>query len=182
MINIDLNDTYEIISVTPDLTLFSFNTFLTEGTSLELFIEISKHVDPNLPDVYNLGFGPIGTNGEIDDKITVSHQNPDKVFSTIMLCAIAFLQKNESKFSIGIDGSDDRRAYLYHRMFISNQSNLSDIITTVGVDWYVKLLRNRNDIERDSNNNPLFKPRPEPFDFNRKPIDLYRYYMFSLIN
>jgi hypothetical protein len=52
-------------------------------------------------------------------------------------------------------------------------------LVPIGVDWYVRLLRNR-DIERDKRGNPLFKPRPEPFDLKRNPIDLYRYYIFSL--
>jgi hypothetical protein len=92
---------------------------------------------------------------------------------------IIFLQKNRA-CKIGIDGSDDVRAYLYHRIFRHNIDNLSDYLSIIGVDWHVKLLRNRQDIERDENEIPLFKPRPEPFDMERKPSDLYSYYIFSL--
>jgi hypothetical protein len=67
-------------------------------------------------------------------------------------------------------------------MFRYNSENLSDTIVNVGVDWYVKLLRNGTDIERDSDGLPLFKPRPEPFDLTRNAGDLYRYYIFSLNN
>src|SRR5690606_32736290 len=129
----------------------------------------------------NLAFGPIDQNGDIDDRIILKHKNVNKVFSTVLFYAITFLEDNSTEsYSIGIDGSNEIRAYLYHRMFRFNQMYLSDIILTVGVDWYVKLLRNGTDIERDSDGLPLFKPRPEPFDLTRKPNDLYRYYIFTL--
>ncbi len=57
---------------------------------------------------------------------------------------------------------------------------MDEYFMTIGVDWYVKLLRNKTDIERDYNGNPFFKPRPEAFDYTRNRHDLYRYYMFQL--
>lgn len=183
MIKIDLDDTFEALTASEDLKRFTFNSELIDNTHLELHVLISEHPDPLLLDVYNLAFGPPGKDNEIDDDIAVCHKNLNKVFSTILLFAITFLQDNkDNQYSIGIDGSDERRAYLYHRMFRYNKVSLSDSIVTVGVDWYVKLLRNGTDIERDSGGLPLFKPRPEPFDINRKAGDLYRYYMFSLNN
>lgn len=181
MIKIDLTDTFEATSVSKDLKKFTFNSELKDDSIIELHVLISQHPDLLLPDVFNLAFGPLNKKQEIDDKINLKHKNINKVFSTILFYAIAFLEENRSKsYSIGIDGSDEIRAYLYHRMFRFNYKHLSDIIVTVGVDWYVKLLRNGTDIERDSDGIPLFKPRPEPFDLKRNPKDLYRYYMFSL--
>jgi len=183
MIRIDLDDTFDATTASEDLKRFTFNSELKDNTNLELHVLISEHPDPLLPNVFNLAFGPLGEDNEIDDAIAVRHKNINKVFSTILLFAITFLEDNSDKqYSIGIDGSDERRAYLYHRMFRYNNDTLMDSIVTVGVDWYVKLLRNGTDIERDSDGLPLFKPRPEPFDLNRKARDLYRYYMFSLNN
>ncbi len=183
MIKIDLNDTFKATSVSKDLKRFTFNSELLDKSIVELHVLINEHPDKLLPGVFNLAFGPIGTNGEIDDKIKLRHKNGNKVFSTVLFYAITFLEDNiEESYSIGIDGSNEVRAYLYHRMFISNHDHLSDTILTVGVDWYVKLLRNGMDIERDDEDNPLFKPRPEPFDLDRKPNDLYRYYLFTLNN
>jgi len=125
------------------------------------------------------GFIPFDINTNKIDQIKLKHLNVNKVFSTILLFGITFLQGNRD-FSIGIDGSDDIRAYLYHRMFRHNIEHLSHFLSIIGVDWYVKLLRNRLDIERDDNGIPLFKPRPETFDMNRKSNDLYRYYIFTL--
>jgi hypothetical protein len=183
MIKIDLDDTFDAITASEDLKRFTFNSELKDDTNLELHVLISDHPDPFLPNVFNLAFGPLGKDNEIDDTIAVCHKNINKVFSTVLLFAITFLEDNNDKqYSIGIDGSDERRAYLYHRMFRYNYGTLSDTIVAVGVDWYVKLLRNGKDIERDSNGLPLFKPRPEPFDLKRNPRDLYRYYIFSLNN
>jgi hypothetical protein len=183
MIKIDLDDTYDAVSASEDFKRFTFISPLKDSTNLEMHVLISDHPDPFLPNVFNLAFGPLGDDNEINDSIAVPHHNINKVFSTILLFAITFLEVNkEENYSIGIDGSDERRAYLYHRMFRYNSDTLSDTIVTVGVDWYVKLLRNGTDIERDSDGLPLFKPRPEPFDLKRNPRDLYRYYIFSLNN
>lgn len=92
--------------------------------------------------------------------------------------SLTFLKDNPNA-TIGIDGSDDLRANLYHRMFRYNYKDLQDFIVIIGVDWYVRLLRNGN-IELDSDGLAFFKPKPEPFDFQRKSNDLYRYYMFNL--
>jgi hypothetical protein len=75
--------------------------------------------------------------------------------------------------------SNDTRAYLYHRMFQTNRKHLDEFFSSIGVDWYVRLLRNQ-DIEKDEDGNAFFKPRPEPFDYKRANHDLYRYYMFKL--
>jgi hypothetical protein len=183
MIKINLDDTLDANSVSEDLTRFTFNSELRDGNVVELHVLISEHPDPLLPGVYNLAFGPLRKDNEIDDKITLRHKNVNKVFSTVLLFAITFLENyRDENYFIGIDGSNEIRANLYHRMFRYNYDHLSDMIVTVGVDWYVKLLRNGTDIERDSDGIPLFKPRPEPFDLNRSPRDLYRYYIFSLNN
>lgn len=100
------------------------------------------------------------------------------MFSTIMLFVLAFLDENPH-VTIGLDGSDDIRAYMYHRMFLTNKAYFANYFFTLGVDWFVRLLRNGK-IELDSDGAPFFKPKPEPFDYRRSANDLYRYYMFHL--
>jgi len=58
-------------------------------------------------------------------------------------------------------------------MFVTNHEYLKDMLITIGIDWYVRLLRD-NTIELDNNGSLFFKPKPEPFDFQRKATDLYR--------
>lgn len=106
------------------------------------------------------------------------HKNINKVFSTIILIILTFLE-NYKNCSVGIDGSDERRAYLYHRMFKSNYETLKEYLIMIGVDWYVKLLRNGS-VEMDELGEPNFKPRPEPFDLKRGNGELYRYYLVTL--
>ena len=178
MITLNLDDTILPHYVSHDLMDFRFNAPQKDGTLLEIVVQIRDINDPLLPRVYNMGFGPSDGSGSLRDDISLEHLNPGKVFSTVMVLAIAFLERNPS-FFIGIDGSDDRRAYLYHRMFRYNSNSLQDTLGLTGVDWYVRLLRS-GDVERDPSGHPYFKPRPEAFDFQRKASDLYRYYLINL--
>lgn len=111
--------------------------------------------------------------------IKLNHLKNGKVFSTILLFALSFLQKNKSA-NIGVDGSNDARAYLYHRMFFTNKEYLSEFLIPIGVDWYVRMLRDGT-VEKDPDGFVFFKPKPEPLDYKRSMKDLYRYYMFYLI-
>lgn len=178
MIIINLEDTIQPHYVGHDLADFRFYSPLKNGGMAELVVQIRNINDPLLPNVFNLGFGPPDNAGSFSDTVSINHSNLGKVFSTILLLAIAFLKRNPL-LAIGIDGSDDRRAYLYHRMFGSNRHALEDTLILTGVDWYVRLLRN-GDVERDPTGFPYFKPRPEAFDFQRKTKDLYRYYLINL--
>lgn len=178
MIAINFDDTYELIEVAQDFSYTTFNSVDINNNKVLLKIQIESLGDPLLPNVYNLSFGPLGADGEVDDKAKIHHQNTDKMFSTILLFSLAFLQEF-SGITIGLDGSNDIRAYLYHRMFLSNRAYLDEFFVAIGVDWHVRLLRNGN-IEVDVKGNPFFKPRPEPLDYQRDTKDLYRYYMFHL--
>jgi hypothetical protein len=64
------------------------------------------------------------------------------MFSTILLFSLVRLQSNP-QITIGIDGSNDVKVY-YHRMFQPNREYLNEYFITIGVDWYVKLLKNGN--------------------------------------
>lgn len=181
MIEIDLENTYEIDKINKDLSACTFCTEIKNGNKVELHISILKNPDEHLKGIYNLAFGPLNKEGEIDDKVIVEHLNIQKVFSTVLMIAITFLELNkEKKYKIGIDGSNDTRAYLYHRMFKKNYKMFSEFLIIGGADWYVKLLRYKNDIERDSEGYPYFKPILETFDLHKKSTELYRYYYFEL--
>lgn len=178
MIKIDLNHTTTPHFISNDYTEFKFGSVQRDGRSVELVVHIKPAPIPFLPDVFNLAFGPLDAEGQIDDTARMSHFDINKVFSSIILCTLLFLDENPDVF-IGIDGSDEIRAYLYHRMFTSNHKCLSSVIRPVGVDWYVRFLRNGN-FEVDDTGAPFLKPKPEPFDILRKSTDLYTYYLYSL--
>jgi len=180
MITLNLTDIYEIHAAKLDLPVseVEFDAPQRNGKIERIYIRLSPHPDKYLPDVYNLALGPLSANGEINDKIRLKHADPGKVLSTTIFIAYAFLLEYPEHF-IGLDGSNDLRANLYHGMFLANRKHLSEYFVAIGVDWYVKLLRN-GDVERRRDQSYLFKPRPEPFDYSRSRHDLYRYYMFYL--
>lgn len=181
MIIIDFDRTYDPLRIEIDRA-FSVIEFWAEQVKLPpvmMRVTIKAHSDPLLPNVYNLAMGPpVGTEN-IDDKADLKHSDSVRVFSTAILFALTFLTEYP-ELTIGLDGSDDLRATLYHSMFKANREHLSEYFVCIGVDWYVKLLRNKKDIERQPDGTPFFKPRPEAFDYSRNRHDLYRYYMLDL--
>ncbi|WP_409014530.1 MULTISPECIES: DUF6934 family protein [Dyadobacter] len=180
IVTINLDDTYnaEAASLDRNVSVMTFLSPQRNGIPVMIQVQIQPHPDEHLPSVYNLAMGPLDEDGEIDDHARLKHANSDKFFSTIILFCVAFLDEYPDLI-IGLDGSDDLRATLYHSMITSNRQHLSEYFVCVGVDWYVKLLRNREEIERKPNGDPYFKPRPEPFDFTRTRSDLYRYYLLQ---
>lgn len=180
MFKIDLNNIYTPSYVSPELDHFIFEGVLKDDSTINLHVNIIPHPEELLPNVYNFAFGPLDSNNQINDCIKLKHKDVSKLFSTLILYGLTFLNEKSPDSFIGIDGSDDLRAILYHKIFKSNIKNLKNIISVIGVDWYVKLLRNRTEIELDTQGNPFFKPRPESFDTQRESKDLYRYYMYKL--
>lgn len=156
----------------------TFNAPQIDGTNQLIMVRIDWLEDQYLPNVYNLGFGPPDNDGYFHDDIRLRHADVNKVFSTVLFHGWSFLKANP-QLTLGIDGSDDVRANLYHLMFKSNRAYLDDFFVGIGVDWYVRLFRNGS-YEVDSTGNLLPKPKTEIFDYERNRHDLYRYYMFHL--
>lgn len=181
MIKIDFDNTYplERVEMNPQKSIAEFVSLQINADPVLMRVVIHPHPDPLLVNVYNLAMGPPVKDDSIDDKSRLKHQDSSAVFSTAILFALAFLTEYTDT-TIGLDGSDDLRATLYHSMFITNREIMNEYFVPIGVDWYVKLLRNRQEIERTPEGEPFFKPRPEPFDYNRGRHDLYRYYMIKL--
>jgi hypothetical protein len=177
-VTINFDQIYPPLKLVDTLTEMTFEAPQVDGSTQEIFILIGPHPDPLLPDVFNLGFGPPDGRGGFKDNVKLRHLNLDKVFSTVLFLGLTFLQQNPT-LTVGIDGSDDFRARLYHRMYKYNREYLSNYFTAIGVDWYVRIFRN-GDYEKDDDGHAIAKPRPESFDYARENKDLYRYYMFRL--
>ncbi|MCW3111025.1 MAG: hypothetical protein JWQ09_5531 [Segetibacter sp.] len=177
MIIINFEETYEPMEVAEDFSFMTFNTVDKHGATVLIKIEIKPLENSLLSNVSNLAFGPLNADDIINDAAKIPHENPSKGFSTILLFCLAYLNQFPRR-TIGLDGSNEVRAYLYHRMFLTNKDYLEEYFVSIGVDWYVRLLRS-GDVERDADGHPHFKPKPEPFDYARIR-DLYRYYMFHL--
>ncbi len=82
-IKIDFEKRYNVYPVN-DLNYSLFDTELINGKMTRLGIKISSDEHPLMRDVYNLAFGPVDKNHQIDDQAKLTHQNHSKVFSTIV--------------------------------------------------------------------------------------------------
>jgi hypothetical protein len=181
-VKINFDDCYEINSISSDLSLFEFNTFLINDNEVALGVKISSESHTFLPDVFNLAFGPLKAHKEIDDKIKLQHKNHSKVFSTIVFAAFTFLEENKDKY-LGIDGSNNARAYMYYRCIQNNYDYLSDLFDIYGVNYYVRILRKIKDedftypIDADD-----IKPFIEKIDKNVtvQSDKMYNYFIFRL--
>jgi hypothetical protein len=113
-IAVDLNfkNPYDIHPLTEDLRINVFETELQDGSTVPLKVEISNEPHELLPKVFNLAFGPMNEKGEIDDKAELHHKDYSKVFSSILLTGFTYLGNNKDHY-LGIDGSNNARAYLY---------------------------------------------------------------------
>ena len=123
-LKIDFTNRYEIQNISDDFRESIFISVLFDERNIELKVDISDQPHELLTDVYNLSFGPIKPNGRIDDKTGLNHKDYAKTFSTILFNGLTYLTANPSHF-LGVDGSDNTRAYLYYRTLQHNYDYLS---------------------------------------------------------
>lgn len=146
---INLDDTYDIEDISPDFDKFQFTSVCKQkggdDYQVTLHVQIENRRNVFLPGVFNLAFGPLNEDGTINDTISLRHQNNSKVYSTILLGAVAFLRnKNEPNTYVGVDGSDITRAYLYYKLLQTNYDYLVQYVEMIGVKYFVRLLRGKN--------------------------------------
>ncbi len=139
-VKIDFDTLYDIENISPDLKFSSFTTALNDGRTLPLMVKISNQSHALLPNVYNLSFGPLNAKGKIDDKAELKHMDYSRVFSTILFSALAYLQNNPDHY-LGIDGSDNARAYFYYRALQRNFNYLDRHFHMYGIKYFVRITR-----------------------------------------
>jgi hypothetical protein len=83
-VKLDFDRTYEFSEISENLREAFFSNEVRGGGAVDLKIEISNEAHELLPNVYNIAFGPLKKNGEIDDKAELSHHDYSNVFSTIL--------------------------------------------------------------------------------------------------
>lgn len=137
---INLNNIYPVLEVGADYRTAVFESILVGGAVIRLSIKIGTEETELLGNVFNLAFGPLNRWGRIDDNAEVHHKDPFRVFSTILFIALNFLQKNPGKL-VGIDGSDNRRAYYYWRVLQRNHDYLNLFFRIYGIMYFVRISR-----------------------------------------
>jgi hypothetical protein len=143
-IKIDFEDCYPRKSLHQNSLLTTFDTVLTNGKTVPIGINISEEVHPLIPNTYNFSFGPVGRNNQIDDTAKLYHTNHSRLFSTIVYCAYTFLKDRKDIF-LGIDGSNNARAYMYYRCIQNNFDYLNQFLNIYGVKYYIRILRKENE-------------------------------------
>jgi hypothetical protein len=152
-VKLDFDNTYYVEPLTDDLRVSRFTCDLEDGSSIPLRVEISSHPHALLPSVFNLAFGPTNLKGEIDDKAEIAHKDYSKVFSSILFAGITYLTDHRDQY-LGIDGSNNARAYLYYRFLQRNFVYLDQFFEMYGLKYYVRISRfGKNQYDN-------------PFDFN----------------
>ena len=94
---INLEDTYEPVTLETDLTMMTFIAPQIKNAAQELVIKIEPLGNPLLPNVYNLGFGPPDGKGGFIDNVRLKHEDAGKVFSTVLFLGLAFLGKIKTR-------------------------------------------------------------------------------------
>jgi hypothetical protein len=180
-VKIDFEDVYKSDIVSDDLRTTIFTTELRSGTIQPLKVAISNEVHELLPDTYNLAFGPVKTDGNIDDRAELTHKDYSKVFSTILLSAFTYLEENPDHF-IGIDGSDNNRAHLYYKLLQRNYDYITSYFDIFGIKYYVRISR----LGKRQYDNPFnfedIQPAPMGIEKGKilPPAEMYNYFTFGL--
>lgn len=181
-IKVDFENCYETEPVAADLRSVRFNSELRNYTTIPMGVVIAGQSHVLLPDVYNLAFGPLDNNNEVNDRLRITHANPSKVFSTIILSALTFLNNNPDLY-LGIDGSDNARAYLYYRIIQNNFDLLSQYFDIFGVNYYVRILRKNMDSD-DSHPVDIEDIRTVPTKITKGSVvrseKMYNYFTFRI--
>jgi len=181
-IKINIDDCYTVETIKQDYSISKFNTILEDKQAVPMGVFISEQPHFLMPDVHNLSFGRINEENKlINDTDKLTHQNHSKVFSTIVLAAASFLKKNELKY-VGIDGSNNARAYMYYRCLLNNLDYLNDLFIVRGVNYYVRVLRKLKDSDEfhaiDANDSIVMLKeinKPENIAYEK----LHNYFIFK---
>lgn len=181
-IKVDFDNCYEAEPLSADLRLTRFETELTNDSKAAIGVLISSQAQHLLPNVFNLAFGPLDANNEIDDQAKLTHANHSKVFSTIIFSALTFLNANRDKY-LGIDGSNNARAYMYFRIIQNNYDTLTQYFDIYGVKYYVRILRKTKDEDEghpvDPHDITAVPARIEKGEIVRSE-KMYNYFIFKI--
>jgi hypothetical protein len=139
-VNIDFDNIYEITPVSENFKKSFFETELVDGPLTNIHVRISNESHELDANIYNLSFGPLDKRGVVDDKVALRHRNYSKVFSTILFRARTYLLYNPDHY-LGIDGSNNARAYLYYRVIQRNYDYLNNYFDIYGLKYYVRITR-----------------------------------------
>jgi hypothetical protein len=179
-VKIDFDKTIDFDEISEDLRTAKFPTEIMTGGTVELKIEISNEAHALLPQVFNLAFGPINKRGQIDDRAELPHKDYSRVFSTILIHALNYLTNHADQY-VGVDGSDNYRAYYYWRFLQRNYDYLDKYFEMFGLKYYVRITR----FGKNQYDNPFdfedIDARPDRiYKTDEGPRLMYNYFIFKV--
>jgi len=139
-VKIDFRNRYDFNFASDDYRVRSFQAELKDGSLVDLYVKIDEQPHEILSHVYNMAFGPLNPKGQVDDRAQLTYKDYSKVFSTILWSALMYL-KDHIHHSLGIDGSDNRRAHMYYRFLQRNYEYLDKCFRIYGIKYYVRITR-----------------------------------------
>ena len=116
MIQVDFEDTYAVTNCDEELMSATFVAELVNEDIAVMKICFDQYETGLAFDVFNITFGPVNSSGAINVLAKIRHEHLDRLFSTILLQILYFLKRHPSA-TVGMDGSTEARAYLYHRIY-----------------------------------------------------------------
>ncbi len=182
-IKIDFENVYELEEISSDLKFSEFRTRLQNGEESLLKIRVSDDEHDLLPNVYNFAFGPHDRQGLINDRAELSHVDYSKVFSTILLSALSYLKRYKNHY-LGVDGSENNRAYFYYRAMMRNFDYLDRHFNMYGIKYFVRI----SSLGKNQYDNPFdFEDiKPESYKITSEhhisQHSMYNYFIFGLKN
>ncbi len=113
----------------PDGLRFEFDS-ISDRKKIRKVVEFTPL--PQNPEIFNLGFGDMKTDGTIDDLIVSNNQDMEKVLATIILIIFEFFKTQTGKIIL-ILGSTASRSRLYQIVIAKNITEMNDILLVKGI-------------------------------------------------
>ena len=108
----------------PDGLRFEFDS-ISDRKKIRKVVEFTPL--PQNPEIFNLGFGDMKTEGTIDDLIVSNNQDMEKVLATIIQIIFEFFKTRTGKIIL-ILGSTASRTRLYQIVIAKNITEMNDIL------------------------------------------------------
>ena len=115
-------EVYSVIEVNPDFSNFDF---ISDGCNGKIPKRVQILPTP-IPNMYNLSFGDIKDNGELDDLIISNNGDRNKILATIVKVVMDYSYKFPDRY-IYFKGSTKQRTRLYRIAISLNLEELSEV-------------------------------------------------------
>ena len=111
---------YDSLLISPDGCQF---TFVSEGPKGRI-LKMVQYTETDNPDIYNLAFGELLANGNINDSVKNNNKDRNKILATVAVTVYEFTARQPEKI-VFFTGSSSERTRLYRMALTNNISELS---------------------------------------------------------